>query len=90
MNEWHSKRFKQQVILTDHAEARMAERGITIQIVADVIETGEKKSKNERSMWLSKSYPDRNDKLICAAVVLENAIVIKTVMHKWKLEEAKS
>ncbi|MBF0383107.1 MAG: DUF4258 domain-containing protein [Magnetococcales bacterium] len=90
MNEWYSKRFKQQVILTDHAQARMAERGINIQMVVDIIETGEKKFKNERSLWLSKGYPDRDDNLICAAVVLEDAIVIKTVMHKWKLEEIKS
>ena len=87
MTEWFSTRFKRPVLLTDHAEARMVERGVTIHIVANLIETGHIKPKDERNMWVNKSYPDRNDNLICAAVALENMVVIKTVMHKWKLEE---
>ncbi len=85
---WFSIRFKRPVLLTRHGKARMEERGITLQMVADLIETGEITPKNEHNLWIGKSYPERNDNLICAAVALENKVVIKTVMHRWKREEA--
>ena len=65
----------------------MEERHITLQMVADLIETGEITPKNERNFWISKKYPERDDNLICAAVALENKVVIKTVMHRWRREE---
>ena len=34
-----------------------------------------------------KVCPGRSDNLICAAVVIESVVVIKTVMINWELEE---
>jgi hypothetical protein len=34
--------------------------------------------------WLYKHFADRDDNLLCAAVVLETALVVKTVMHHWE------
>ncbi|MBF0098827.1 MAG: DUF4258 domain-containing protein [Magnetococcales bacterium] len=87
---WFSLRFKRLVLLTRHGKARMEERSITLSMVADLVETGEITAKNERNLWISKEYPERNDNLICAAVALEDMVVIKTVMHRWKQEERQS
>ena len=29
--------------------------------------------------------PDRDDNLVCAVLVLENAVIVKTLMHHWEL-----
>ncbi|MBF0295438.1 MAG: DUF4258 domain-containing protein [Magnetococcales bacterium] len=87
-SEWFSTRFKRPVILTRHGQARMRERGITLPKVADVVESGEIIPKNERNLWIVKAYPERADNLICAAVAVENVVVIKTVMHNWQQMEA--
>ncbi|MBF0184495.1 MAG: DUF4258 domain-containing protein [Magnetococcales bacterium] len=84
---WFSIRFKRPVVLTRHGKERMEERGISLPLVADLIESGEVTAKNERNLWISKGYPERNDNLICAAVAFEDKVVIKTIMHRWKQEE---
>jgi hypothetical protein len=83
-----SNRFNLDIHITKHASQRMSERNISIDLIIDLVETGKTKYKDETRLWISKSYPHRNDNLICAAVVLENVLVIKTVMHNWKLMEA--
>ena len=70
-----------------HARRRMVERGIDEATVLDVIETGTAKWKDETRLWLFKELPGRDDNLICVAAVLEQALVIKTVMHRFVVEE---
>ena len=83
-----SLRFGLPIQITRHAKDRMAERGISNDLLLDLIETGTAKHKDETRLWLFKHYPERSDNLLCAAVVLENYIVIKTVMHHFQLEES--
>jgi len=54
-------------------------------MLLDLIETGECREKDKQRLWLFKAFPDRDDNLICAAVVLEKELVIKTVMIRWEL-----
>lgn len=65
----------------------MRERQITEDMVYDLLETGNARYKDERRLWLSKTYPDRDDNDICAAVVLEDNLIVKTIMHRWELQE---
>lgn len=83
-----SQRFGQSVVFTRHALARMEERGINEALVGDLIETGTIKDKDVQRKWIHKAYPERTDNLICVAVIIENAVVIKTVMIHWRLVEA--
>ena len=83
-----SLRFGLPIQITRHAKDRMAERGISTVLLLDLIETGAAKHKDEKRLWLFKHYPERSDNLICAAAVLEDCIVIKTVMHHFQLEES--
>jgi hypothetical protein len=76
--------------VTRHAASRMAERGISEALLLDLIETGTVRHKDKIRVWLVKSYADRNDNLICAAAVLEEAVVIKTVTHHFQIEEPTS
>jgi len=39
------------------------------------------------NLWVFKHIVGRDDNLICAAVVEETAVVVKTVMINWELED---
>ena len=82
----HSTRFNRPVILTRHARQRMELRSITLVELLLVIDTGETRYKDETHLWASKQLDGRHDNLICAVLVLEGAVVVKTVMHHFTLE----
>ena len=82
----YSKRFNRPIIVTSHAQLRMIERDITEVMLIDIIDTGTEKYSDESHLWVFKHFPDRPDNLICAVLVLENAVVIKTVMHHFSVE----
>jgi len=81
-----STRFNRTVVVTRHALVRMAERNITESELLSVIDTGETKYKDETHLWAFKRLPSRIDNLICAVLVLENMVVVKTIMHNFELE----
>lgn len=83
----NSRRFGRTVRITRHASERMRDRGITEKLLCDLIETGTVRHKDDIRLWIFKSYPDRDDNLICAAAVLEDEVIIKTVMHHFELKE---
>ena len=83
-----SQRFGREVRITRHAFERMRDRGITESLLYDLIETGTARHKDDVWLWIFKSYTDREDNLICAAAVLEDELIIKTVMHHFELRES--
>ncbi len=68
-----SSRFKGAIHITAHARKRMLERSIDDKLLFDLIETGELKFKD--------------DNLICAAVVVDQAVIVKTVMFHFSFED---
>ena len=82
-----NQRFKKTVHLTDHVSARMAKRDISLELLLDLIETGDIRHKTESDLWIYKQYPDRRDNMVCTAVVIGQAVIVKTVMVDWILEE---
>lgn len=84
MDTWKSGRFGKRIHLTDHALRRMEERQISLATVQDLIENGTLIHKDEKHCWIFKSYSNRDDNLVCAAVVRDSAIVIKTLMTHWQ------
>lgn len=84
MDVMFSNRFGRNVWLTAHAQIRMEERDITNDIVSDLIKTGAVKRKDDKHLWIFKSYADRTDNKLCAAAVLEEALVIKMLMTHWQ------
>lgn len=42
---------------------------------------------DEKHCWIFKSYSNRDDNLVCAAVVMSSAIVIKTLMTHYYPED---
>ncbi len=82
----YSKRFLLEVRFSHHAKLRMIERNISDEIIMDLVENGLTKYKDEKHLWIYKAYADRNDNLLCIAVVIESVLVIKTVMHHFELE----
>lgn len=82
----YSRRFDRPVLVTQHARRRMAQRGVDEMLLLDLIETGEVRHKDAVRLWIARHYPARADNLLCAAVVLETAVVVKTVMHHFTWE----
>ncbi|KJS40091.1 MAG: hypothetical protein VR70_06700 [Rhodospirillaceae bacterium BRH_c57] len=64
----------------------MAQRGICEGEVRELLETGETRYKDQTHLWIAKAFADRDDNLVCAAVVLEDKLVIKTMMHHFQWE----
>ena len=82
-----SQRFDRPIYVTRHARERMAQRGISESDLAELVETGELRYKDESRFWTAKHFEDRCDNLICAALVLEEQLVVKTVMHHFDWRE---
>ena len=82
-----SPRFKKAIHVTEHAKKRMIERSIDDQLLFNLIETGELKFKDSKHGWIAKFYENRNDNLICAAVVIDQTVIVKTVMFNFSFED---
>jgi hypothetical protein len=80
----HSTRFNLPVVLTEHAMLRMTERFIDSALVLEIIDTGNLKEAGGAHYWLYKHVTDRADNLLCIAAVIDNVVVVKTIMHHWK------
>lgn len=76
-----STRFQRPIVISSHAKIRMIERDISEAMLLEVIDTGETRYKDSTHLWAFKEFPARQDNLLCAVLVLEDCVVIKTVMH---------
>ncbi|MGB8517350.1 MAG: DUF4258 domain-containing protein [Gallionella sp.] len=76
-----SQRFQRPVMISIHAKIRMDERGVSDLMLLEVIDFGDTRYKDATHLWAYKDFPARHDNLICAVLVLENCVVVKTVMH---------
>ncbi|MFO1429692.1 MAG: DUF4258 domain-containing protein [Candidatus Competibacteraceae bacterium] len=82
-----SERFNKNVWLTDHARQAMTKREIAESLVYDMVETDNIEHKDDLNAWIFKHYPERNDNLLCIATLIEQAVIVKTVMTDWRLLE---
>jgi hypothetical protein len=82
-----SVRFQRPVVLTHHARIRMTQRSITMDELLVVVDTGDTRFKDDTHLWAYKQLPGRTDNLVCAVLVLEDAVIVKTVMHEFLLEQ---
>ena len=81
----YSTRFQRLVVISAHAKIRMTERDISEAILLEVIDTGETRYKDSTHLWTFKEFPERHDNLLCAVLVLEDRVVVKTVMHHFSV-----
>ena len=87
MADFFSKRFGKNVWITPHARESMHRRGVNAATLEQVIEEGEIKRRDKSNLWVFTHIQGRADNLICAAVVEQTAVVVKTVMINWELED---
>ncbi len=80
----HSERFGRPIVITLHARRRMQERSIDDELLVELVETGDLRYKDEAHLWIARAFADRHDNLVCAAVVIDDALVVKTVMHHFE------
>ena len=63
----------------------MVEREISEVMLLDVIDNGDTRYRDSTHLWAFKEFAERHDNLVCAVVVLENVVVVKTVLHHFSL-----
>lgn len=80
-----SARFSRPVVLTKHAAQRMVERQVDQAQLLRVIDEGDTRYSDATHLWAWLAVPGRDDNLLCAVLVLETVVVVKTVMHRWEL-----
>jgi hypothetical protein len=81
----YSKRFERTIAITRHAQMRMEEREINEALLLEIIDSGETRYRDATHLWVFKSFSERADNLLCAALVLEDRLVVKTVMHHFEV-----
>lgn len=82
-----SERFARPVIVTRHAAERMRERAVSEAELLEVIDTGETIYRDAARLWAFKALRERDDNLVCAVLILDSAVVVKTVMHRFEIKE---
>ncbi len=86
MADFFSERFGKNVWVTNHARESMLRRNVDMATLLQVIENGAIKRRDTMNLWVFMHIQERDDNLVCAAVVEQTAVVIKTVMINWELE----
>ena len=81
-----SARFGLEVVFTEHALRRMADRSFDESLVLGIIESGTVRHQDATHLWIFRHQPERDDNLLCVAAVIENVLVVKNVMHHWELQ----
>lgn len=52
--------------------------------VRTLIEQGSLVDKGDGHAWIYHHFPTRGDNLVCAAVLLGEAVIVKTIMVDWQ------
>lgn len=65
----------------------MAKRHVTLAEIKTLLEAGRLLDKGGGHAWISHRFGDRADNLVCAAVLIGDAVIVKTVMVGWQLRE---
>lgn len=80
-----SSRFQRPIVISTHAKIRMIERTISEAMPLEVIDSGDTRYKDTTHLWAFKEFPERHDNLLCAVLVLEDCVIVKTVMHHFSV-----
>lgn len=83
----YNTRFEKEIHITHHARERMAQRQINANMLLELLETGDLRYKDQTRFWVAKAFVSRSDNLVCAAVIMEDKLIVKTVMHHFAWEE---
>jgi hypothetical protein len=59
----------------------MAKRHVTLAEVKALIEQGSLSQKGDGHAWVSHHFTTLGDNVVCAAVLVADAVIVKTTMH---------
>jgi hypothetical protein len=75
------------LILTDHALARMILRNVTMDQLIAVLTIGFaiEKPHQTSAFWVFAELKERSDNLVCLSIVIEDRdLILKTVLVNWR------
>ena len=73
---FYSNRFEKNVWLTNHAIETMVKRNIILPEIKTLLESGEYRENKDSHGWIYFEFPERDDNLVCAAVIDADAIIV--------------
>ncbi len=62
----------------------MLERAISDALLLRAIDEGNLRYRDDTHLWAWLHVSGRNDNLLCAVLVLEHVLIVKTVLHRWE------
>ncbi len=65
----------------------MQARAVVESVARHIVETGEIKRSSDVHIWIHKHVEGRSDNLLCVAASESTALIVKTVMINWELED---
>ena len=77
-------RFAREVVITRRTRQRMAQRQIDEARLLRLIDEGSVRHSDAAPLWAWLEVPGRGDNQLRAAVVIEDVVVVETVMHHWE------
>ena len=63
----------------------MTERDVSDALLLRVIDEGNTRYRDATHLWAWLDVSGRDDNLLCAVLVLDDALIVKTVLHHWEL-----
>ena len=65
----------------------MAERQISLETLAELVEAGEVRYRDAKHCWIAQHVTGRDDNLLCITAALETSLIVKTIMHHFSWGE---
>jgi uncharacterized protein YsxB (DUF464 family) len=62
----------------------MAKRHVTLVEVKTLIEQGTLSAKGDGHAWIAHDFQWRGNNLVCAAVVIADAVIVKIIIVDWQ------
>ena len=63
----------------------MVQHNVSDELLMRSIDTGGIRYSDVSHLWAWLNVPGRDDNLLCAVLILEDALIVKTLMHRWEL-----
>jgi hypothetical protein len=81
---FQKRKFK--LVVTEHAQQRMALRALSLDILVDVVQNGTALKKAEANkFWVYKTISGRDDNTVCLSVSIEDPhLVVITALVNWR------
>lgn len=63
----------------------MTERPVTDELLLRILKQGDMRYRDASHLCVWLTVSGRDDNLLCAVLILDDVLIVKTVLHRWEL-----